>query len=296
MNRYLYTIAYILFNGASVLAINKVGNQIPVALMILLGSGYALLFFHLINIHQTKKMYRKVWQHKVLYSQTIVVFLLMWCVCFILPVYYTPALLMFFATAWPSFFGASTLYLTERKRSSLYLALGIAVVIMGYYLALFSVYPLLRYGLMVLGTTIAGITMFLYSNLSYRMNQAGFAPSEILAVRFILLFLVPLFWCIKTHEIALINVHMLWLTALLSLLSLIIPVYCSQISIQKIGPNIHTIAMGVTPFVAFLFELIGLRHQHAISVDGIFATALVLTILLTKGVFSYATRQRLKKV
>ncbi len=278
--KYFYTILYIILNGASVSMIHGIGNTIPVDLMITLSSFFALLFFHLLNYNNLISLYKKVWTVKRLYFKTIIVFLIMWIVCFLIPIYYTPAILMFFATAWPACIGAYYQYKKTKLTYNLYVSLSILVAICCFYISLYNVYPFTKYIFLLFGASLAGLTMFLYATLSYQMNEKGFKPTEILAVRFILLFIIPLAWSFKTGSIHKIDFHTIYLTLALSFASLIIPIYCSQRSILNIGPNFHSIAMGLTPFVAFCFESILIKSHTGIKLDGIFSIIL-FTILLT---------------
>lgn len=279
MKEYSFTLAYILLNGFSVLVINLVGNNIPVDAMIMLSSFYALVFFHLINIGGLKQLYTKLSVHKKLYTSMVMVFLIMWLVCFIIPIYYTPAILMFYATAWPSFFGALKKFKHDGLKTSKFMAISIAVTMLAFYIFLGQVYHGVNFALLVVGTLLAGVTMYLYSKLSFEMNEAGFSPSQILASRFILLFLIPFVWCVKSGSLFEINYSVAGLSFIVSLASLILPIYCSQISIKKIGPVNHSIAMGVTPFIAFIFESFLLGGNNAISYDGYFSLTLLMIIM-----------------
>ncbi|WP_116963454.1 hypothetical protein [Fastidiosibacter lacustris] len=278
--KYFFTIAFIIINGASVSLIHNVGNEIPVGLMITLSSLYALVFFHLVSYKTLVSLYKKLWQHKNLYLQVIFIFLLMWLMSFIIPVYYSPALLMFFATAFPSVIGSYMLWRKKKDKSDLLFTLLLFLIITAFYVTLTNVYSWNEFAFLLIGTLIVGVTMYLYSHLSYQMNLLSFSASEILASRYILLFLIPFIWSATHGELTLIDDKVLWLTLALSLISLIIPIYCSQISIAKVGPNIHSIAMGFTPLMAFIFELVFAGDIRAIMVDGIFATlfALILTL------------------
>lgn len=287
MLQYAYTLIYILLNGLSVLIIHLVGKNIPIDMMITLSSLYALVFFHAVNIKGLKTLYRKVYKNLKLYLITISVFLVMWLVCFIIPVYYTPAILMFYATSWPSFFGAWKKYKKSGNFVDKYMAIFIACVITVFYFFLSKIYHGAEYLILVIGTIIAGISMFMYSNLSFDMNNAGFSPSEILAVRFILLFILPLLWSINSGSIYQVDFEIIGFSLIVSVSSLIIPIYCSQMSILKVGPINHSIAMGITPFVAFIFEYLYLSDDRAVSLDGYFSFALMLIIIIFSAINKY---------
>ncbi|MDF7675395.1 hypothetical protein PT286_01400 [Neisseriaceae bacterium ESL0693] len=290
MLKYSYTIAYIVLNGLSVLIIHGVGQQIPIDTMIMLSSLYALIFFHLLNIGGLKTLYQQLYHHKKLYLIMISVFLVMWLVCFIIPVYYTPAILMFYATAWPALFGSYKKYRVDKGRLNKYTAVCIALTMMLFYVFLGHVYHGTRYMWLIGGTLLAGISMFLYSTYSFRMNNAGFSPSQILASRFVLLFLFALGWSVYSRNIFHINAEVAAQALVVSIASLILPIYCSQISIKRVGPLNHSIAMGVTPFVAFMFEYGYLGKNGAVSFDGIFSVILMLIILAMPTIYLFKSK------
>lgn len=280
MINYLYTAAYILLNGLSVLVIHRVGNHIPIDIMIMLSSLYALIFFHLLNIGGLKILYKKLYDSKKLYLTMLFIFLVMWLVCFIIPIHYTPAILMFYATAWPALFGSYEKYKKNNNQISKYTAICIATTMIVFYIFLSHVYHEMKYIILIFGTLLAGISMFLYSKFSFKMNNAGFSPSQILASRFVLLFLFPFAYSLYSGHIFKINYEIAIQALVVSIASLILPIYCSQISIKRVGPINHSIAMGITPFVAFIFEYFYLGKNGAISFDGIFSFTLMAIIAM----------------
>lgn len=278
MKNYIYTILYIISNGFSVIVINFVGNEIPIDNMIFLSSLYALIFFNFLNIKNLKSTYNKVFINKKLYINMIVVFMSMWIVCFIIPIYYTPAILMFYATAWPALFGAVKKYKEKKSRSPLILAVLIFIVILVLYINLSHVYSGVMYALLIIGTLIAGLTMFLYSKLSFDMNEVGFKPSEVLAIRYALLVIIPLVWSLKTGHLFNIDANTIKLSLVVGFFTLIIPIFFSQTSVMKVGVSNHTIAMGLTPFVSFVFEYFTHGYSVAVKTDGIYSLCLALVV------------------
>lgn len=281
MNNYIFTVLYVILNAASVVAIHLIGNEMPIDLMIFLSSLYAAIFFHLINLKKIKSTYIKVCDNINLYIYTIVVFLVMWIVCFLIPIYYTPAILMFYATSIPTLLGVISLLKRKSKRKKeILVVILLAFIMVSFMLVLSKEYRGLKYLFLIIGAITAGVTMYVYSILSYKMNRVGFSPSEILAIRFILLVLIPMSWCFYSGSIYEISVDIILNTLIISFLSLIIPIYCSQMSILKVGPDYHSVAMGVTPFLAFIFESLFLNNKTSILVDGIFSGILFLIVAM----------------
>ncbi|WP_299495076.1 hypothetical protein [uncultured Shewanella sp.] len=284
MTKYKYTFAYILLNAISAVVITFVGHTISVEVMIALSSLYALLFFHCLNIGNFVVMYKKVLTNFKLCSLMISIFGLMWWVCFLIPVYYTPAILMFYATAIPSLLGLFFTFKAKKQRQAQMGFFAILLLIIGFYVALSQSETLTSMALLLLLTLTAGITMYIYSRLSQSMNEIGFKPSEILAIRFTLLTFFAFVYIFKSGALFSISGRDAIFSLLVSIMSLIIPIYFSQISISKVGANDHSILIGFTPFFCFITEAIYYKatynHSVPVHVDGYFSIALVIVLVI----------------
>ncbi len=110
------------------------------------------------------------------------------------------------------------------------------------------------------------------------MNKRGFSANEILAIRYILLALIPLIYCIISGRIYVATTVDYSMSLFISFFSLIIPLYFSQNSIEHIGYIEHSTLIGITPFCVFVLQLFYL-HDKYITYEGIFS--FILTILIT---------------
>ncbi len=279
IKRYSFAILYIVLTAISVVYINKLGQFIPDDLLMLLGSFYAIIFFHAINIKNIPNTYKKALAIKPLLFLLLFTFLIAWVFTIIIPIYYTPALLVFFFMAWPACLGSYFQYQHTKSKMDLIRSILIALLIGGFYICLGFIYKMPQYLYLLISLTVVGFAGFWYLRLSFKMNQLNFNATEILSIRFWLLFLIPLIITIYNGHIHLITSHILIDTFILSFISMIIPVYCSQISIQKIGPNIHSMLVGLTPFVAFLFESVLVSRGISNTLNGWFSSALFIIIL-----------------
>lgn len=281
IKKYQFTLLYIILTSISANFIYNLGIKIPDSLMISLSSFYALLFFHLLNYNKIFNIYQRLLNHKIIYIKLLIAFLGMWGFSFILPIYFSPSLTIFFAMSWPALLSILSLYYQTRLHKYIFFSLILLMLIIFFYIVLYKQYNLTSYILLVLGMTILGISMYAYSKISFKLSKLGFSSSEILAVRFWLLFLIPLIITCKTGSIKLItNPYILISNLILSIISLIIPVFCNQKSIINIGVNKHSLLVGFTPIVTTIIEFISIRNLHALSNLTLIFSALFASVLI----------------
>ncbi len=290
MNRYIFVFLYIILTAISVTYIHTLGKHIPDDLIMLFGSFYALILFNLVNIKNIGVTYKKVFSVKKLFINLLFTFLVTWVLTIIIPIYFTPALLVFFFMAWPACIGSYFQYKATHTKINLtrFILIGLSILI--FYICLGFIYSTLQYMYLIIALTTVGVAGYCYNRVSFKMNKHNFSAVEILSLRFWLLFLIPLVSSIMNKHIYLINGSILLDTLALSFISMIIPVYCSQISVQRIGPNVHSMLIGITPFAAFLIEIIFLPKTNNNVLDGLFSAILASIII-----FSYLLQKLISK-
>lgn len=257
--------------------------------MITLSAFYAVTFFHIINIKNFFIMYQKLLHVKQLYLLLLFFFMLVWGLSFLIPIYYSPALMIIFAMAMPTAIGLFMQYKQNKLMIDKVSVVLILITFLAMYFCLFKVYFLYKYILLVFSSLTLGFGVYVYIKLSHKMNKHGITASQILASRYWLLFLVPLMFTIKNHHLSLINYHILIQTLFISSISLIIPVYCAQLSIEKIGPDIHSILIGITPFIAYILESFFIDKESVHSLDGVFSLILFVIIFLRYVLKKFST-------
>ena len=289
--RYIFVLLYIVLTAISVTYIHDLGQHIPDDLLLLLGSFYAVVFFNVVNIKAIGATYKKILYTKLLFATLLVTFLIAWVFTIIIPTYFTPGILVFFFMAWPACIGSYFQYKHTKLKMNLVRFILIGLLILIFYACLSMVYKSSQYLFLVVSLTVTGFAGFWYSRVSYQMNQHNFSAVEILSIRFWLLFIIPLIITIWDKHIFLINGQILLYTFALSFVSMIIPVYCSQISIQKIGPNVHSMLIGMTPFTAFLVERIFLPKNREDVFDGVFSFGLAAIIIVSYLIQVYKVKK-----
>ncbi len=250
----IYTLAYILLTAVSFVLIHQLGVGLPKMLMVLLSTAYAIFFFHVINYKTIAGAYRKAFRIKKDYAVILISVLFMWGGSYLIPIYYSPAIQVFTFMLSICVWGAFFTYRHTHRTTDLIIFILCSFILCVFYIIYYQVYPLKSFLIMLFGTLLTGTAAYVYFWQSQKLLEFQFTSTEILAIRFWLLLLVPLMLVIEDQSYLLINWRILGETLLLSCFTLIFPIYCCQKSIEKIGANLHSVLIAITPFVTFLLE------------------------------------------
>lgn len=272
----IYTFMYMFFAAFSSILRAIVGSKAPIMLSLFLSVLLATLFFHLVNSKNLKSVYRNTFNLKKQYAFAAFSILVVWIGSFFIPVYYTATIQIFSFMLITSWCGSLRLFYKSVDFLSFLQFLLISIVLLVFYILYFSSHPFF-YSLGMLGMTLStGIFGYLYFFYSSRLNQGGLSASEILTVRFLPLLLLSLFFVLKERLYFDINPGVIAGAVLVGATSLIIPVYCAQKSIEKIGPEFHSVLIGLSPFATFLLEWVILKTVNYLM--GFLSIALFLAV------------------
>lgn len=271
-----YTFLYMFFTAFSSILRGIVGSKIPIMLSIFLSTLFAVIFFHAINAKNIINIYRKIISLKKLYTITAFSVLIMWMGSFSIPVYYSPTIQVFAFMAITSFYGSLFLYMKSNRTVSLLPFSFIAAILASFYIIYFLHHPLINSLEMLAMTMITGTSGYIYFLNSNKLNQHHLSASEILTVRFWPLLFVSLFFVLKDHQYAYIGFKAIKDAMLVGITSLIVPIYCSQKSIEKMGPELHGILIGLCPYATFTLEKLTLKNVD--STYGYLSAALFFAI------------------
>jgi hypothetical protein len=155
--------------------IHNIGVEIPVELLLVLTTGYAIMFFHALRFKTCLTTYKKLQTQKSSYIGVLISLSMLWIGSFAISVYFSASVYILFATAWSGLLGAMCLGVFEKKQLYIYKTLALAILIIFSYIVLFFSGPLshLMFGLMVILTSITGIAMFCYFKFSHHLNDVG---------------------------------------------------------------------------------------------------------------------------
>ena len=253
------------------------GLALPDMLMVFLTTSYAIVAFHAVNVGRIASMYRTLWaSHRLRYLQLNIAQLVAWIGGFLIPIYFSPSSLLVSGMSVTSLCGCMSIYATSRRRSALVNAVLLALNLLLFYLLYLNVYRGWTYIVFCVSTLSVGLAMFAILRLSSDLQTGGLTSSQILAARTWLLWMIPLMYVIVDRQFASITPAVLRDTAVLGLMSLILPLYFLQRSIASLGPDKTGILIGFTPMVIVGFELIFLKSVQVPDVVG----AVILPVII----------------
>ena len=256
----IYAILYVLFTAVANLLVHIFGNSIPEMLMMFLSVSYAIMFFHSINAANITKMYSHLVTMKREYLLLMLTIVGLWTGAFLIPIHFLPSIYLFTYMAGVGLLGSfSLLFNNKSQKYFLYIAVISSANIVLFYIFSARFYHGAQYLLMFFSTILTACFGYLYLRLSVKFNLCGFSASQVLAVRFWLFWLVLL--AINLHEnlFSKISVSILLESLIISATTLVIPLFCSQKSVENIGANRTSIFYGFTPIATFILEKIFLK-------------------------------------
>ena len=232
---------------------SQIGLSMNAGMLIFFSVLWAFLFYHLINIGHIKHNYRLLLQHKRRYIALMLCVACVWLGTFLIPMYYSSFVDLF------SFFSIQALigyfYKYIKLSNKLNLLLLISVVLLNLYF-LYHISTIFLWHetmLCYLLIILVACGAWKYKTTSYAFKDI-LPTSFIIASRFYILFIVAIImWAFQEHIILPNSVDILK-TILISVTSLIIPIYFSQRSIEILSPISNSIGSSFSPLLVCIIE------------------------------------------
>lgn len=279
---YYILATYIITNALAPVILKFVSSDVPHSLMIFLSTLFAIIFFHILNFGKNITAYSKLFNNRQILSKYFmlsIVIMLIWICGFIIPIQYSPFTFIFAYLGWPTFWGAFSLIKKNTKFGyKISFALVTFTLILFYGDLYFQGYTTTKYIWGIFITFSVGSLLYVYFKISAKINTLGFGALEIMVTRYWFLFLIPLIYAVYTNQIHLINLTIILKALLQSIILLIIPSYCMQISVKRLGSQTTAIYMGLTPFINIIFQGIILKTEVMTNI--IISLALFLAIVI----------------
>lgn len=249
----------------------------PDMLLIFISTSYAIIYFNIINIKKLRPIYSIVIKKKSLYLWLSVSVVFMWLGSFLTPIYFLPSIFLFTFMSIISISGVFAAYSINPKIIYLAKFIFLLLNLILFYIVSAHYYHGLNLTILIAATLATGLSGYAYIKLS-SMFGSYFNTSQVLAVRFWLLWLVTLICVTINHEFTFLSAKVLLEALIVAMVTLIIPIYCSQKSINKIGPDQTSIWIGFTPCLTFIFEKIFINNN--LNYTSYFGVNLALILLL----------------
>jgi hypothetical protein len=249
-----YALLYVICTAISVIFIRLIGTRMPDMLLIFMSTSFAILFF---NVHRWKSVtdiYARIIKLRTAFIVINTLMLIQWFGSFLIPVYFSPAAFIISLFSILSLLSSYMLYRAQKKKSQLIKLLLLSLSLISFYIMYGFSYPGMLYLIFLFSTLSVGIVGYTYLRVSAKLNQQNFTAIEILSFRFWLLWLVSLAYVLYDHQFAQLDFIMIPQTLLIATVTLIIPIYFSQKSIEKIGPDKSGLIFGFTPLAITMME------------------------------------------
>lgn len=259
----LYLLLYAIITVISYLLIHSSTNQFPQELLITVCTIYTIIFYNIINYKTITAIYGKLLNHKKSYFMLMFSLLIIWASTFIGIHFISPTFFMFVMMGIGAVYGAIFNYIDSKKRIDLIIFVFIALGILFFIACIIQHYALKEALLLTLFILIVGGFDYLYAKTSYAISvQLTLSASEILAVRFWLMLIIPMGIIISKnlfegqHYLEYLRVsNFYWTTSLMTVFSFIIPIYCYQKSILVIGANDTLLYCAGLPCMMYVTEM-----------------------------------------
>ena len=190
--------------------------------------------------------------------------LIIWASTFIGIHFISPTFFMFVMMVIGAAYGAMFNYRDSKNRTDLIIFVFMALGILLFIGSIIQQYALKEALLLTLFIIIVGGFDYLYAKTSYAISmQLTLSASEILAVRFWLMLIIPIGIIISNslfegqHYLEYLRIpNFYWTTSLMTVFSFIIPIYCYQKSILVIGANDTLLYCAGLPCMMYVTEIV----------------------------------------
>lgn len=277
---YLDGIIYAIVTAISFVFIDKIDSYINPLISLMFMALGATLWFNLINIKSLMRLYSVCYKDYNYILLTIVI-AINWLASIYAPHYSDPFVYLAIYFIVLAICGFIANYLQARYKNDLiscgFLLLALICIVLFYDIA---GNRQLNIGL-VLGI-IGGLSAYVYAKLSAKIcKKNSLSSSQLLAVRFIPLCIILLILIHLNHiEVKLTFLNLIALT-LMTIISLIIPVYFYQQAINKLGAGKSSIIVAFTPIITFILFTIS---EKQVSLINFIISIIVLAALLVSKI------------
>jgi hypothetical protein len=274
----LYNISTVI----SLIAIDKINNQLHPILSLLISTCLAVLFFNLVNIGNLKKLYKIA--HSELHLTVFINFIIaaLWIASFYSLYYIDPFSYIFIFSSVPAIIST----LVDKRNIFACTMLFSSLVL---YLAVILTY-VTHSSLGILCALFAGFSSYAYRKINYfYAEKHNISASMCLAIRsygiILLCTLVILYVNFFHPSIAIIYgkpSHILISILLVSIFSFILPLFVNQKALQKSGVYAHNLITSLIPFMVILVSyLMGIDGGNLVKFKIFISLLFSLLVILT---------------
>ena len=292
-NNYWPSLFYPIVTALSIIFRHTLNVSVTPMFSLLMSAVIATIFFHLININNIQFMYQRIRKNLALFVKVNVLIGIIWVAAFSALKFINPISYCIVWFSVPAICAFIAIYRQEKQLSSLFLGVGLLVVLAVFLSEQLVQHPGLNDLLGLSIVTIGGITFYAYQKKSYLYSQCmGGAPTIVLATRsfgligisliILLIFTssgTPIMSANWGEQLIVIFILVVGLTFLL-------PVYLNQKGIEGLGPNKHSTLVVLCPIFTFIIVAAFLKHlPHGVNVfSGVLIIIITLLLLVPHAI------------
>ena len=281
MNGYIDAAIYVILTAISFVFLGKLCAHVDPVIALFIMSAIGLLCFNLLSIRNLRQAYTACLKHRLTYLAMAAALGVDWVSMLYASYLADPFIAMAALFIALALVGFGKLFM--HNRSVLYLISILLLCIS--LLALFFSYQVKAHqhpGLGILLGFTAGVAFYVYIANSHTLTQKGGLTSmQLLATRFWVLFIGAAI-CVPYQNLLPVLRQDFLALVLISLGSLVIPIYYNQQAIKKLGAALTSVFISFVPPVTYIFYALN-SHTFFLSnaiVCGIITLALVLPNLI----------------
>lgn len=279
MNGYYDALIYVILGSIAFVFLDDLCAQIAPATALFFMSGIAILCFNLLSYRSLNQVYRSIFSHPLLFLLMSTALGIDWF-CMVYATYYSdPFITMTAIFVSSALLGFFALY-KQSGATSYLLSMALLLATL---LVLYFKYQIQNSGDVGFGILLgvgAGISFYVYMVTSNNLCQrSGLSAVQILATRFWVLFLGSAL-VLHSHDL-----HMAWQNNALSLTlvsigSLVIPVFFNQQAINKLGAALVSVIISLVPITTYLIYAIW--HNNFIMTNTVLGIMITSAIIIPK--------------
>lgn len=259
-------LAYMLSSVTAMIYTYFATNNYSVELVLLCAAIFVQIFFSLASWGNIFSSYIVLLENKYIYFKMLVSTFVLWWLTMYITNIVSPT---FFEIAFTIITNIIATYLDYKERHklhSMYLIIALLILLFMSLRFLYDNYSIYQATLITLETIVMGVSSVVYSHTSVEMGRKlKLNTTAILATRFWLTIISLAVYVLVNDK----GYHQYTATSsfyfhiiLLSILMFIIPLYCYQKALMKLGANKTLIFLGISPVLVFIGEYLNNLGSH----------------------------------
>ena len=279
MGGYIDATLYVIIASITFVLLTKMSSSIDPVISLFFLSGVAVVCFNLLGVRRVVSTYKTAATNWILCLQISIAIGLDWVFMLFASIKSDPFVAMGSIFVTLAILGFLNLFKVSRNRANIFsvFLLVISLILM----ACFYNFGNYEYTLIGIGFGfLAGLSFYFYIIYSTKLtNKTQMSPIQVLSLRFWVLFIGSSFFLPKSAFV-IIKDKYIELT-LISILSVVIPIFFNQKALQKLGSGIASVFFCFVPPVTYLFYAI--INKNFVLINGLICMIITVALLTPKA-------------